>query len=199
MKKKLITAVMAVLLIISLLVGCASGNSSDAATGGSAMYNNAPQAMESVSADVAFDSKEYDGQMDVIYSTSAEAEDDIAGVIASASRTYNLKTEKIIYTAYAHMETLEFDVTVQAVYDMMEEYGAYIENSYVSGTDYATRNRGGRSYRTAEFGIRVPVENYSAMSVGLTDIGNVTLRSRLGFIVFDIVIVFCLIIMTAVI
>lgn len=167
MKKKLFTSILALLLIVSLFAGCAakSADSNTEAAAPSMRYEMTGNESEVY----------YDAEMDYAYDGGyVYAEDSIAGVIASASKTYNLETEKIIYTAYADIETLEFDETIQAVYDMMDEYGAYIENSSVSGTDYATKYRSGRSYRHASFSIRVPVQHYSAMSTSLTEIGNVT-------------------------
>ncbi len=172
MKKRIITAALAVIMIIAVFGGCAAKNAAmdseaSAPMNGGMAYDK--PAVESVRGD-----SYYSADMDmgnVNYSTS---EKDIAGVIESASKTYDLDTEKMIYTAHADMETLEFDKTIQAVYDMMEQYGAYIESSSVSGSDYATKYYGGRSHRSANFRIRVPVQHYSEMSVGLTGIGNVT-------------------------
>jgi len=172
MKKKIFTAVLSMLLIISVFTGCGSGYAGNdtaasapmAPAKGESYYDNGFYAEESVEMDYAIDAG-YSG------STTGGS---VADVIQSASKTYNLDTEKIIYTAYADIETLEFDETVQAVYDMMERFGAYIESSSVSGSDYATKYYGGRSYRRADFTVRVPVQHYSEMSVSLTEIGNVT-------------------------
>jgi len=174
MKKRIFAAVISVLLVLSLFAGCAAKNMAT-----DTMAPGAPAKGESYyDMDMNFAETEeavddgyfYDGQD---YSSTAGG-GSVADVIQSASKTYNLDTEKIIYTAYADIETLEFDETVQAVYDMMERFGAYIENSSVSGTDYATKYYGGKSHRNANFTIRVPVQHYSEMSVSLTEIGNVT-------------------------
>lgn len=172
MKKKIFAAILSVMLIISLFTGCGAvkNMAADTAEPGAParsesyydMDMNFAEAEEAVD-----DGYFYDGQN---YSTTSGS---VADVIQSASKTYNLDTEKIIYTAYADIESLEFDETVQAVYDMMERFGAYIESSSVSGTDYATKHYGGKSYRRADFTIRVPVQHYSEMSVSLTEIGNV--------------------------
>lgn len=170
MKKKLFISLLAVLLIAALLAGCAASDKAAYDTMAVApQYANGmpnPEPMVEVSEEYGYDD-------DFAY-TADMGGNSISKVISSASRTYNLDTEKIIYTAYADIETLEFDESVQSVYDMMERYGAYIENSSVSGTDYATRYRNGRSYREASFSIRVPVQHYSEMSSALTQIGNVT-------------------------
>jgi len=173
MKKKIFASILSVLLIISIFTGCgaAKNTAADTMAPGAAME---PSRGEDFYYDM--DMPEMGATEDGYYaeqnySTSGGS---VADVIQSASKTYNLDTEKIIYTAYADIETLEFDETVQAVYDMMERFGAYIENSSVSGTDYATKYYGGKSHRNANFTVRVPVQHYSEMSVSLTEIGNVT-------------------------
>ena len=174
MKKKIFASILSVLLIISIFTGCgaAKNTAADTMAPGAVME---PSRGEDYYYDMDMPEMEatedgyYDGQN---YTSTTGGS--VADVIQSASKTYNLDTEKIIYTAYADIETLEFDETVQAVYDMMERFGAYIENSSVSGTDYATKYYGGKSHRNANFTVRVPVQHYSEMSVGLTEIGNVT-------------------------
>ena len=171
MRKRIITAALAMLLLISLLAGC--GKSMDAAISaprepakGEAYYNYDMPMEESAEMDFSYD----DGYF---ADNTTSAGGSVADLIQSASKTYNLDTEKIIYTAYADIESLEFDDTIQAVYDMMDRFGAYIESSSVSGTDYASQYYGGKTYRRADFTIRVPVQHYSEMSVSLTEIGNV--------------------------
>lgn len=179
MKKKMFAALLALLLAVSLLAGCAASKN--------AAYDFAetePMAAPLLDKTESAGGAMYDGGDYYLYEMDMPAEDSIeysvemqesiSNVIASASKTYDLDTEKIIYTAYADVETLEFDDTVQAVYELMERYGAYIENSSVSGTDYHTKYYGGRSHRSANFSIRVPVQHYSELSTSLTEIGNVT-------------------------
>ena len=173
MKKKIFASILSVLLIISVFTGCgaAKNMAADTMAPGAPME---PSRGEDYYYDM--DMPEMEATDDGYYyeENSSVSGGSVADVIQSASKTYNLDTEKIIYTAYADIETLEFDQTVQAVYDMMERFGAYIENSSVSGTDYATQYYGGKSHRNANFTVRVPVQHYSEMSVGLTEIGNVT-------------------------
>lgn len=173
MKKKIFASILSVLLIISVFTGCgaAKNMTTDTMAPGAPME---PSRGEDYFYDM--DMPEMEATDDGYYyeENSSASGGSVADVIQSASKTYNLDTEKIIYTAYADIETLEFDQTVQAVYDMMERFGAYIENSSVSGTDYATQYYGGKSHRNANFTVRVPVQHYSEMSVGLTEIGNVT-------------------------
>ena len=172
MKKKLLSVLLAVLLVMSLFAGCAAKTADrDTMVSAPMAYDKAENyVMTGTTADGYY----YTTDGDDFVEYEVQVEESLSDVIASASKTYNLDTEKIIYTAYADIETLEFDDTVQAVYEMMERFGAYIESSSVSGSDYASKYYGGRTHRNASFSIRVPVKHYSEMSSSLTEIGNVT-------------------------
>ncbi len=85
--------------------------------------------------------------------------------------------DKIIYTGYAEIETLEFDKTVESVYKMIDRYGGFLESSYVTGNDYKTQHYKSASYRTAHFVARIPKDRFSEMQNGLSELGNVTYTS----------------------
>ncbi|MDR2089420.1 MAG: DUF4349 domain-containing protein [Clostridiales Family XIII bacterium] len=71
-------------------------------------------------------------------------------------------SEKIIYSAEARIETIEFDAAIEKVYDLLEFYGAFIENSYIEGS----------GDRSASFTLRVPRENFTEMTDSLPQLGN---------------------------
>jgi len=79
--------------------------------------------------------------------------------------------EKIIYTVYAEIESLNFDETINNVNALMESYGAFVENSTISGINHASI--GWNNLRYAFFTIRVPVERLNAMTANLDALGNV--------------------------
>ena len=108
------------------------------------------------------------------YLEEQKSNGDISGILDSAAGTTVSKSEKMIYTAYAELETREFDDTVQGVYDMLGRFGAYIESTYITGRDYASDYYGHTSARSANFTIRVPVQNYSEMASSFSALGNVT-------------------------
>ena len=82
--------------------------------------------------------------------------------------------EKIIYSGYADIETMNFDEAIKNIDVMLRTYGAFIENSSVSGVNYASRFHGGDEYRNASFTIRVPTGNFDAMKGSLEHfLGNV--------------------------
>jgi hypothetical protein len=72
---------------------------------------------------------------------------------------------KIIYNAWADMQTTEYDSTISKLHNICALYGAYFEssNSYGGGT-------GSDSERSSRFTIRIPIESYSAF---LRDVGSV--------------------------
>ena len=82
--------------------------------------------------------------------------------------------EKIIYSAYAEVETTEFDESVDTVYALMDRFGAFMETSSVTGNNLTDSYYGYGSSRTADFTLRVPKDRYSAMTSALSEVGNVT-------------------------
>ena len=160
--KKRLSLILAVLLIAVCLTGCGASAKNEAAydnstsTGGGFFYDGAT----SDSADVEMD-----------YSRNEAAPGEPGSAIISGVQVD--MSEKIIYTAHANIETIDFDGSVEQVYVLLEQYGAYIENSYITGKSYSTEFYGHQSYRVAEFTIRVPREFYSALTSSLETLGNV--------------------------
>ena len=72
---------------------------------------------------------------------------------------------KIIYTAYAAMETENYDETSAAVRQMVDEAGGYISSSSARG------NRADGS-RSVDYTCKIPAENYSSFIDGLSGAGN---------------------------
>jgi len=85
--------------------------------------------------------------------------------------------EKIIYTVDAHIETLRFDETIDMIYAMLVDYGAFIENSNISGVNMETARYGWSSYRYAYFSLRVPKDNLNSITANLGNLGNVVRQS----------------------
>ena len=97
----------------------------------------------------------------------------VENIAGNVGKTTNF-TEKIIYSAYAEMETVEFDETISAIYEMLDSYGAFIENSYISGKNYESHYYGYKTYRNAEFTLRVPVASFEEVKTELAGAGNIT-------------------------
>ena len=77
-----------------------------------------------------------------------------------------LEDQKIIYTGTLNLETTDFDGTAKAVTALADTLGGYLESSTV-GT-------GGRSYRWAEYTIRVPAAQFQSFLDQAGDLAHVT-------------------------
>ena len=82
--------------------------------------------------------------------------------------------EKIIYTAYADIETVDFDDTIEKVNDLLGFNNAFIENSYIGGRNYAQSYYGYQTYRSANFTLRIPKDRFRTVTDSLDVLGNVT-------------------------
>ena len=157
---KLLAALLALLLVLSL-AGCGAKSAGTADSYFvSSTTADAPAAAEAAS-----------------YSDSNKSAADTAGGVSGSenrnSGTGELNAEKIIYSADAQVETTDYEGTVQAVYDMVKQYGGFMESTSVSGNDYYNTSRGYASARSASFVIRIPSDSFSAMTGSLSTLGNV--------------------------
>ena len=151
-----------VLLLTALLAGCGSSSySTSSADSGTYNYSRAVEDAD-------------------IYDESA-AEEAVAGTSGGSSSDALITgtssadlSQKLIYTASANIETLHFDESVAAVTAMLDQYGAFLESSYTSGSSYEDQFYGYAGGRSASFVIRVPKENYAALTGALDTLGNVT-------------------------
>ena len=99
---------------------------------------------------------------------------------APASAASEGLAEKIIYSIYADIETVNFDDTIEKVDALLARNGAFIENSYVGGRNYAQTYHGVQTHRTANYVIRIPVQRLEVVEASLEELGNVMSRSRNG-------------------
>ena len=189
--KKRIIIILVVTLAIALLSACAAGDSADNFTAMSrsnswgdvpAPAAAPPPMAEMVVADSAFMYEMDDMEMSVSirqdYGGHDEGGQSGGGSVTpiTAPVTEGL-AEKIIYSVFASIETLDFDETIENVHTMLLVYGAFIEHSSVSGINYASRFHGWNDFRSASFTIRVPVQNLNAMTGQLRILGNVVHES----------------------
>ena len=164
MKKKLIPFIMIVLLAAILLTACSSKASSDSysyelpqapAAGGFAL--TAPEAEMNMSMDSAYEN--------IAMSDNGKAVD---------SPTSSLVAEglKIIYTAYADVQTKTFQESYDKLLAMLQENNGYVQNADISG-GYTTES-GYYHNRYANLTLRVPAENYKRFLEVAGTIGTVT-------------------------
>ena len=154
--KKILAILLAALLITSLLASCSGSSTQDTAT---AEYYNG---------DDSYSYEEsYEEPMAADYDTAGGIADD--GTAMTESNITISMTEKIIYSFYADIETTEFDDTLTTVTELMNQFGAFIESSYIGGNSYYSNT----TYRYAEYTIRVPVESFASLTGSLDVLGNI--------------------------
>lgn len=159
--KKIISIVIALLMITAVLASCGAGggstsNYSKAEASAAPMPDSAPQEMDDM----------YDIYS---YSTAEEAGSgsDGAALTPGAINT-GLSGDKIIYNYSATVETTTFDETLTNVEMLLSKYNAFVQTSYISGNSY-----GNKSHRSADYTLRVPIANFKGMTGSLSLLGNV--------------------------
>ena len=105
--------------------------------------------------------------------TSAQNYDSAAGGTESslvpenaADAATDETAQKIIYNADLSMESTDFDAAREALMAAVDANGAWLESTSVYGTQ-------SDHDRTADYTVRVPVENYRAFLAAAGDAGNV--------------------------
>ena len=181
MKKKLLS-ILCLTLAILALVSCGSASYSDTSSSKLNGYMTAPQApggmpaesydYNSASYDMAVSESEIYYEPDYAYDMP-DAGRGVSATAISAGMSVSL-AEKIIYSANASIETIHFEESLKELSNMITQFNAFVENSYESGSDYASKYYGYNSYRNASYVIRVPRENFSALTGALSALGHVT-------------------------
>ena len=103
----------------------------------------------------------------------ATAAGGIANSESGRSSQGEMQAEKIIYSANARIETIDYEASVQGVYDMVERFGGFVQSSSISGSDYYSTARGRQNLRYASFTVRIPSENFETLTSSLSELGNV--------------------------
>ena len=148
--KRTIVFSLTLLMMLCLFTGCGAADSSVTATDSS---NGTGDSVQEVFPENNLDST---------------AADDSGGMIQSDAASAENPSEKIIYSASAEIETTDFDASLDAVDRLIEFYGAFLQSSSVSGTNYA--NSGDRY---ASYTIRIPANSFSTVRDSLDTLGNV--------------------------
>ena len=166
--KKQIAFLLSLLMLFSLFAGCGAVNND-------AIYENDLSAAFGEKSEVAIEepaAAEMTAAADeAVVDTAYEEE---SGIVEAGELTHQTDmAEKIIYSAYADIETTEFDKSVDRVYDLLDRYDGFVENSYVSGSNYNADYYDYAPYRSADFTVRVPVDVFTQVKGELSSIGNV--------------------------
>lgn len=161
--KKSLSLILALLLLCSL---CACGASS-------AKYEAAPaEAPMEYMPEPAAAEESFEYQSDSVYGGFAADNSALLADAGGASEP-NVSEEKIIYSASATLETVDFDTAVAALGELVKSYGGYVQSSTVNGTNYFASARGYTSNRSADYTIRVPSGSFSQLMSDLPTLGNV--------------------------
>lgn len=166
-QKKLICMMLAVLLLALSACGASSSAAADTMP--------VEEAMEAVdNDDYTGEAAMYDGEYaeEMAAGNDTAANTDPSGMIQSEG-TANL-ADKIIYTASADLETTDLDKSVDTLYQLVDQYGAFLESSTVTGNNLLDIAAGYTDGRMANFTLRVPKEHYSDLTAALDTVGNVT-------------------------
>ena len=169
MKKKNATSLLALLLSALLLCGCGSAKQS-------AVTADMAKAEENgywYGAEAEMAPAEAPAAPMPMPEAAAGGIANTASTAARAESKGQMQTEKIIYSAYAEVETTEYEKTVQSVSEMVERFGGFIESSSVSGANYYRTSRGLKSLRSASFALRIPCEHFEELTNSLSELGNV--------------------------
>jgi hypothetical protein len=82
-------------------------------------------------------------------------------------------SQKIIYSAWAEIETLEFEKSLSDVYSLLDFYGAFIERSTITGKNYTASFYKTSARQSAMVTLRVPSYLFKDFTTHLTSLGNV--------------------------
>lgn len=173
MKKRIVVILLALVMMVGLLAGCsgasenATMDTSDGWYGGDSYTGQGGSAKPE--ADMEYSTSDTPG----IGTMDGSKTENGSGTLADRVNDADFE-EKLIYTANARVETVEFDKAIEELYKLVEFYGGFVENSYVTGSSYRENYYGYQTYRYAEFTIRVPSQGFKEMTENLGALGNVT-------------------------
>jgi len=188
--KKITSVLLCIIMVTALISACGSeyafnGERNELAAGNTASSaaSTPPRAPESTPMPmpmpeeaIMYDSVDYESTgSDMAFRVASQTAGN--GVTPISAPVTGGMAEKIIYSVYADIETLSFDETISNVYILLAAHGAFIENSSISGTNYASRQQGRSDYRFASFYLRVPRENLDSITEQLNILGNIVHRN----------------------
>ena len=162
--KKLTALFLTLVLLCALLTGCGSSVSDTKSYGRDEYYSEPSEAY-------AEDPASYEYSKGDGWNGGSSSSSSSASSQSAASQTAD-PNEKIVYTADASIETLEFDKTMDTITALLERCGGYIQRSSLAGGSYQDTVRG-TAYRSASLTVRVPSENFAAFTEGFGDAGTV--------------------------
>lgn len=169
--KKILSLTLALMLVFSLCA-CGAASSSSAQTyelASDASYDSAPAA-EAPRMDVKYSGLSANAALaEAGYDTGAgEADTGEAG-----SDLPDVDPDKIIYSADATVETLEFEDTLSKLDEMIKAYNGWVESSSINGANYTSGAKLSTARRSAYYTIRIPSARFNELMSSLSTLGNV--------------------------
>ena len=175
MKRRLYALLLILVLLLSLL-GCSAGSRS-------AEAGRAPETVTNESAGAA-GSGEMQMTMDSVAPSAPESAPMEGGsavsdeAAAGSAQAVADLSEKLIYTANVTVETTQFDQATDAVEQLVERFGGFLESSQLNGdTGYQADGTVRVMNRRAEYAIRIPSERFREALDQAGSLGNVTSSS----------------------
>ena len=160
MKKKTLTAIISILLVLAL-TACSAKSGGAADTMQYSAVQNAPEAADY---SMSWNSTAKDSDA---YGVSKPQEMPDTADIAPEGSPYVLTDAKIIRRAVLRMQTTEFDAATAALDRLVGAQGGYYEESEIRQGTYYSRGYS----RSGHYVVRVPKENYAAFLSAVGDVG----------------------------
>ena len=146
--KRFLLLTLSLIIVLTMISGCSSQKSSQ---------NMAPESSpEFTSGDFGMTSEDREESKDMDMEVEVDDSD--------------LEPSKVIVRFFINMETIEFDKSISALENLISKNKAYVENSNTSLGSYYDQ----RSYRNAEYVIRVPRDNLDKFMKETGSIGKIT-------------------------
>lgn len=158
--KRIIAVILTLLLTVCIFTGCAAKESMDYVTEEFApMAESAPMEEPMPEAEMEFKNESAaEGGFDMLDNTEAHTGE-----------------RKIIYTADYSISSEQFDADYNKILAAMETAGGYLSSENTNGTRPEEYGDPGRS---ANFTLRIPIENYASFLDALSGIGTVQSKSQ---------------------
>lgn len=159
MKKKL-TIALIILMLISLISGCGSADSSST--------SSMPMAAADTVEEYTSDSNGFYSYADEDLEAPAPYPQEAAGS-AQSLQASALSQAKLIYSADISLQTTEFDSATEKMAELVSQLGGYFESSSVN--NYS-------SYRYGNYTVRVPAESFESFCTQVGQLCQINYISR---------------------
>jgi large-conductance mechanosensitive channel len=173
MKKRMIVTLSILCLVALLFSAC--GAKGDTAAASAPMSGGSVPSRNNNTGGFSFDDADgayYDKVIDAGGDWTGEISEEQSAAGDTASLSPEQQGLKIIYTAYAELQTEQFQESYDALMSLLSEHGGYVQNSTLSGG--YTSTSGYYYNRYADLSLRIPADHYKAFLDAAGSIGTMT-------------------------